>query len=239
MKQIALLFNVFLIFGLLLTTNTKAVMAGPHQSLDPANGNYTVGQSFSVTAKMDSGGEVIGGADGVGTYDADILELVSIEKAPSLVFSTTDDGGSCSISEFELGKFSYSCYSNSNTSSNSNSGDLVVFNFKAKAVGTGLVTFTCVQGSTTDTNIIKTDPVGDVIVCSENINGSYVITAGSGTSPTSTPSPSGETVEETTSENTSENTTEELPQTGGIGATLGLILFGFVSVVSAIFLKFL
>ena len=234
MKKTALLFNVFLVLGLLLVVNTKAVMAGPHQEFSPATGNYTVGQSFSVTAKMTSGGDVIGGADGVGTYDSVILELVSVEKAPSLVFSTTDDGGSCNISEFETGKFSYACYSNSNTSSNSNSGDLVVFNFKAKAVGTGLVKFTCVQDSTTDTNVIKTIPVSDVIVCSENINGSYVITAGSGAVPTSTPStPS--------IPSTSNNSvgTEELPQTGGIGATLGLILFGAISVVSAIFLKFL
>ena len=230
MKKAALLLNIFSILGLLFVTNTKAVMAGPHQSLSPANGNYTVGQSFSVTAKMDSGGEVIGGADGVGTYDANILELVSVEKAPSLVFSTTDDGGNCVISEAESGRFGYSCYSNSNTSSNSNSGDLVVFNFKAKAVGTGLVKFTCVQGSTTDTNIIKADPVSDVIVCSENVNGSYVITAGSGVNPTSAPA---DTVEETG------DSTEELPQAGGLGATLGLVFFGLVSFASAVLLKFL
>lgn len=237
MKQIALLFNILLVFSLLLATNTKAVMAGPHQSFTPSSGEYSVGQDFSVTVKMESGGEVIGGADGVGTYDSNILELVSVEKASSLVFSTTDDGGNCSISEFELGKFSYSCYSNSNTSSNSNSGDLVVFNFKGKTVGTGSVTFTCAQGSTTDTNIIKTDPVEDVIVCSENVNGSYTIIAGSGTSPTS--APDDETTDNTTTQTETENTSEELPQTGGIGATLGLILFGAVSVVSAVFLKFL
>lgn len=228
MKKTALLFNVFLILGLLLATNTKAVIAGPHQSLSPSSGNYTVGQNFSVTATMTSGGEVIGGADGVGTYDASILELVSVEKASSMVFSTTDDGGNCVISESEAGRFGYSCYSNSNTSSNSNSGDLVVFNFKAKAVGTGLVKFTCVQGSTTDTNVTKADPVGDVIVCSENVNGSYVISAGSGTS----------TVDDT-DEDTVEDSTEELPKTGVFGATLGLILFGVVSVASAVFLKFL
>lgn len=226
MKKAALLLNIFWILGLLFVTNTKAVMAGPHQSLSPASENYTVGQSFSVTAKMDSGGEVVGGADGVGTYDANILELVSVEKAPSLVFSTTDDGGNCVISEAESGRFGYSCYSNSNTSSNSNSGDLVVFNFKAKAVGTGLVKFTCVQGSTTDTNIIKADPVSDVIVCSENVNGSYVITDGSGVIPTSVPA---DTVD----------STEELPQAGGLGATLGLVFFGLVSFASAVLLKFL
>ncbi len=230
MKNKVFLFNFFWILAGVFAMNTKAAVAGPHQSLDPANGNYKVGQSFTVTAKMDSGGQVIGGADGVGTYDADILELVSVEKAPSMVFSNTDDGGNCSISEFELGKFSYACYSNSNTSSNSDSGDLVVFTFKGKAVGTGKVVFTCVQDSTTDTNIIKTDPVSDIIVCSENINGTYVISEG--TEETSTPTP-------TSTSSSSEDTTEELPQTGVIGGTLGLILFGAISVVSAIFLKFL
>lgn len=228
MKKTALLFNIFLVLGLLFLVNTKAVLAGPYLSLNPATGNYIVGENFSVIAKMNSGGEIIGGADGVGTYDSTILDLVSIEKASSLVFSTTDDGGSCSISEFEKGKFSFACYSNSNTSSNSNSGDLVVFNFKAKAVGTGLVKFNCTQGLTTDTNVIKTEPVGDVIVCSENVNGSYVITAGSGEATTST-----------TTVSTEESKGNELPKTGIIGGTLGLILFGAVSVVSAVFLKFL
>lgn len=239
MKKAALLFNIFLVTGILFVTNTEAVMAGPHQALIPDSGNYTVGQEFSVTSAMTSGGEVVGGADGVGTYDANILELVSVEKASSMVFSSTDDGGNCVISEAESGKFGYSCYSNNNTSSNSDSGDLVTFNFRAKAVGTGLVKYTCTQGSTTDTNVIKADPVSDVIVCSENKNGSYVITAGSGTPrPTSTPTPvSVDTDDEEIVED--EATTEELPKTGGFGATLGLVLFGVVSVVSAVFLKFL
>mgnify|MGYP000934276119 CR=1 FL=1 len=227
MKKAALLFNVFLMLGLLMTTSTKAALAGPHQSFSPSSGTYTVGEEFSVTVKMDSGSQVVGGADGYGTYDSKILELVSVEEAPSLVFETTDDGGSCSVSDPESGKFSYSCYSNSNSSSNSNNGDLVVFNFKAKAVGTGLVKFNCTQGSTTDTNIIKASPVGEIIVCSENVNGSYVVKAGDGDDDTS------DTTEET------EEETEELPKTGAIGATLGLILFGAVSVVSAVVLKFL
>lgn len=227
MKKAALVFSVLMIFGLLIVTNPKAALAGPHQSFSPSSGNYKVGQSFSVTATMTSGGEVIGGADGIGTYDSNILELVSIETASSMVFDTTDDGGGCMITEAESGKFAYSCYSNSNTSSNSNSGDLVVFNFKAKAVGTGQVKFTCTQDSTTDTNITKTSPVGDIIVCSENVNGTYVITEGD-----SNLDPVGE-------EPIEEEPASELPQTGGFGATVGLILFGVVSVASAVFLRFL
>jgi hypothetical protein len=235
MKKTALLFNVFLVLGLLLATNTKAVMAGPHQEFSPATGNYTVGENFSVTVKMTSGGEIIGGADGTGTYDATRLELISIEEAPSLVFNTTEDKGSCNIySESDLGDFSYSCYSLRNTSANSNSGDLVVFNFKAKATGTALVKFNCVQDSTTDTNIFTTNPVKEVLVCGENINGSYIIAAGSGgNTPTSAPAVTQTVSSEVDSE------TDELPKTGVIGATLGLILFGAVSVVSAFFLKFL
>lgn len=224
MKNKLFLISFLLISGF-LATNVKAVMAGPHLSFSPASGTYSVGEEFSVTVKMDSGSQVIGGADGVGTYDASILELLSIVKSPSLVFSNTDDGGSCNVVESESGKFSFSCYSNSNSSSNSDSGDLVTFNFKGKAVGTGLAKFNCTQGSTTDSNITKTNPVGDIITCSENVNGSYVIKAGSGVvTPTST---------------TVETTSNELPKTGAVGATLGLILFGAISVVSAVFLKFL
>ena len=239
MKRTALLFNVFLILGLLLVTNTKAVMAGPNLSLNPATGDYKVGDDFAVTVKIESGGESVGGVDGVGTYDASKLELISVKKASSFVYSPIDDtdsGGGCRINmEYnKLGKFDFSCYTEDNSlpETKTKSGDLVVFNFKAKAVGTALVKFNCVQDSTTDSNIVKMVPVSEVMVCSENVDGSYVITAGTGSNSTSTPTPN----------NSAQKTvdgTEELPKTGGFGATLGLVLFGIVSVVSAVFLKFL
>lgn len=224
MKKTALLFNIFLVFGLLLV-NTKAVFAGPHQEFSPSTGNYTVGQDFSVIVKMNSGGMVVPGADGRGTYDATKLDLINIKKSSSLVFDEPNAPGVCDINDFGSGKFSYSCYSS--LDSNNESGEMVIFSFRAKAVGTALVKFECVEGATSDTNIFDKE-ANEILVCSENVNGSYIISAGSG-----------EATDTTTDTSTEDTESDELPKTGVVGATLGLILFGAVSVISAVFLKFL
>lgn len=226
MKKTAWSLNTVLILFLLVTSNAKAVMASPHLSLDPSSGNYSVNNTFSVTAKVDSASEVIGGVDGVGSYDSSRLELTSATKASGMVFESTDGGGNCSIDTSTTGKFSFTCYSNDSLTDKAQNGSLVVLNFKAKATGTAAVTFTCASGSTTDSNIIKTSTSSDVITCGENVNGSYVIgeaSSSTSTSATNTPVPSSTT----------------LPKTGGVGMTLGLIVFGAVSLASAAFLKFL
>lgn len=238
MKKPALLFSFIWLLSLFFGISTKAVLAGAHLYFDPDDGNYTVGQEIKTIVKMDSGGKIIGGADGMGTYDTTRLELISIEESPSLVFNSGGGSGGCSVTDKEdlenPDGFGFSCYSNFNTEVDNDSGELVVFTFKAKAVGTATVKFDCTQDSTTDSNIITSEPVAEILVCSEIKNGSYVITQGSGEA-TPTTTPDDDDAEETTTESTS----DELPKTGGIGATLGLILFGAISVASAVFLKFL
>ena len=242
----ALFLNILLIAVLFLTGGVKVVLAAPNLSLDPSTGTYTNGSTFSVTAKVNSGTEIVGGVDGVGTYDSDKLELTSIVKATSMVFDSTNGGGGCSITTAAGGKFSFSCYANDALTDTAVNGDLVVLNFTAKATGTAVVKFTCASGSTIDSNIVKTSTLSDAIVCADNINGSYVITDGSTiatstSTPTPTPTPTSTTSIDTsvTSTPTSTTTTTELPQTGSIGSTVGLIVFGAISLASALFLKFL
>ena len=228
MKKTAWLLNTFLILFLLTASNVKAVVAGPHLLVDPSSGNYSVNGTFSVTVKIDSASEVVGAIDGIGTYDSDKLELVSINKAPSMVFEGISGGGNCTV-ESASGRFNFTCYSNDSLSDQSLSGNLVVLNFKAKTTGTATVNFVCANGDTTDSNIIKTSNAADVIVCGENVGGSYVIgNSTSSNNPTAAPTSSSSTT-----------TSTELPKTGGVGATLGLIVFGAISLVSAVFLKFL
>jgi hypothetical protein len=191
--------------------------------LSPSSGNYSVNDTFNVTVTVDSGSEIVGGVDGVGTYDSSKLELVSVTKASDMVFQSSDGGGSCSVSTATAGKFSFTCYSENSLSDKVANGNLVVLNFRAKATGTAAVNFTCTNGSTTDSNIVKTSTSGDVIVCGENTNGSYVI---------------GESSSESSATNTP-TTASSLPKTGSVGMTLGLVVFGAVSVLSAVFLKFL
>jgi len=221
MKKTAWLFNFVFILVLLTASTAKAAMAGAHLSLSPSSGNYSVDDTFTVTMNADSASEVVGGVDAVGTYDSSKLELVSATKASGMVFESTDGGGSCSINTATAGKFSVTCYSNDALTDKAVNGPLVVLNFRAKATGTATVSFTCTSGSTTDSNIVKTSTSGDVIVCSENVGGSYTIGESDG----------GDTSEPTT--------TTSLPKSGSVGMTLALSVFGAVGVLSAIFLRFL
>ena len=114
-------------------------------------------------------------------------------------------------------------------------GDLAVVTFKAKATGSAAVNFTCTAGSTIDTNIFDTSG-NDVIDCASNVNGIYTITAGSGgvTDPTTAP-----TAVPTTVVNNVTTVPGELPRTGGIGATLGLMIFGIVGALAGVALRWL
>lgn len=236
MKKTALILNILSIVGLFATVGVKAVIAAPHLTMDPASGSYSVGETFKVTVKVDSATEITGGVDGVGTYDSAKLELVSTVKASPMVFEALDSGGSCVIVVVEVGKFTFSCYSNNALDDKIANGDLVVFTFKAKAVGTAVASFTCASGSTVDSNIASKSPTSsDAIVCGENKGGSYTISGGAGDSPiVSTPTPTTTSTTVTTAVDST-----ELPKTGGVASTVGLIVFGLFSVAGAFFLKFL
>lgn len=224
MKKTAWLFNFVFILVLLTASTAKAAMAGAHLSLSPSSGDYAVNDTFAVTMSADSASEVVGGVDAVGTYDSTKLELVSAPKASGMVFESTDGGGNCSINTATAGKFSITCYSNDALTDKAINGPLVVLNFRAKATGTATVSFTCASGSTTDSNIVKTSTSGDVIVCGENVGGSYTI---------------GESNDDGGSDSTTTTTTTSLPKSGNTGVTLALSIFGAVGVLSAIFLRFL
>ncbi|HPT66254.1 MAG TPA: cohesin domain-containing protein [Candidatus Woesebacteria bacterium] len=230
--------NLLILSAFLLLSTKVAAAADPRFSLNPATGNYKVNDTFTVTIAIDSAGQVVGAADAVGTFDSNILELTSLNAATDMVFNSTQTGGSCmpsSSSEWASGKFSITCYSNMSSGDEAVSGNLAVLTFKAKTTGTANVNFTC-NGGAGDSNIIQSATVKDLIVCSANGSGSYTISAGSSTSTvTSTPTP---TIKASTTTTTT-TTTTELPQTGGIATTLGLIVFGAISLASALFLKFL
>jgi hypothetical protein len=68
----------------------------------------------------------------------------------------------------------------------------------------------------------------DVINCSTNVNGVYTINTGG---ESSTANPTAIPVVEAGS--------SELPKTGNMGATVGLLVFGIVGVLSSIALRFL
>lgn len=220
MKKTALF--LFLSFAFWMV-KARAVEAAAYLTVGPTSGNYSVDDTFVVTLGVNSGGTVIGGVDGVGTYDSSKLELTSIVQADGMVFKDVDGGGACTIKDEEDGKFSFACYANQSYGDKSVSGDLVKLTFKATSTGTASLSYTCANGSTSDSNIVGVSSITDIAVCGSNQSGSYTI--GDGTSSTSASTPTG--------------TTTSLPKTGNTGVTVGLIVFGLISLVSAAFLKFL
>lgn len=228
MKKIV--FLILVVFSLLAVRPIMAV--GPMLKFVPSSGTYTNGETFKVTIAVDSGVEKSQAVDAWATFDSGKLEVVSIETAASPVFSFSLDKNFNN----STGKFNANCISSdmSNFTATTLVGDLVTVTFKAKATGTASVNFNCTAGSTVDTNIYNLS-AADVIDCASNVNGVYTINAGGGgttADPTATPVPSDGGSDTTTG-------SEELPQTGGIGTTLGLIVFGIVGVLSSLALRFL
>lgn len=227
-KSVRISFFVLVLF-FLVGGSSRAVEAASRLYFDPANANKSLNETFTVTAKVDSSGEIIGGVDGIGTYDSAHVELVSITRASDMVFNDFDAGGNCQIGTSSGGSFSFTCYANDALDNTAVNGSLVVFTFKAIAIGTATVNFSCTDGSTVDSNIVKTSTSADIISCSSNGSGTYVIGASSSSSSvTNTPTPTYTSTAST-----------ELPQTGSVGVTVGLVIFGLISLASAVFLRFL
>ena len=223
MKKTALFLFLSVAF---LVIGARAVEATAYLTVSPSSGNYSVNDTFTVNLGANSGGEIVGGIDGIAVYDSSKLELTSAVQSSDMVFEDVDGGGYCSIKK-EIGTVSYSCAANDTIGDKAVNGNLVTLTFKAINTGTATLSYTC-SSSTTDSNIIGSSSIVDIITCGSNQSGSYVIGSSSSSTSTSTPTPTGATT-----------TSTSLPRTGNTGATIGLIAFGLVSLISAAFLKFL
>ncbi len=233
MKKTVISVFTFVFLLLFMAVNTNAVKAAPRLTLTPVSGDYTKDSTFTVSIGVNSETEKSSAVDVWATFDAAKLEVVQIVKSadPPFPFDMTPRIDNVN------GKFDFSCASTNMSAFDDVviNGELVVVTFKAKDLGTANLNFTCTAGSTIDSNIFNSE-INDVISCAANSSGSYTITAGTGGS-TSTPTPT--VTASTSTSTTTTTTTSELPQTGGIESTVGLILFGVISLASALFLKFL
>lgn len=229
MKKTALFFFLSLAFWV---TGVKAVEAAAYLTVNPATGNYSVNDTFNVTLGVNSTTEATGAVDGVVVYDSSKLELTSAVQASDMVFLNVDGGGACSIKQ-ETGTLSYSCWANDTVGDSTVNGPLIKLTFKAISTGTATLSYTC-STSTKDSNIIGVSSIVDIITCSSNQSGSYTIGTAS-SNPTSTSAPTSAP----TSGGSTSTTTSTLPQTGNTGVTVAIVAVGLVSLLSAVFLKFL
>jgi LPXTG-motif cell wall-anchored protein len=212
--------------------SAQAVQAAPHFTFTPSSGTYNTGQNFSVVLGVDSETEKVVAMDVVGTFDASKLEIVSIDKVSSPAFNFAWDANTPIIHN-DSGRFeiTLSPISSSVYDGEVAKGQLLTFNFRPKATGTATLNLTCQTGQIVETNIIN-QASSDVVNCASNQSGSYTINStGNDSSPTATPAPNGAT--------TAPSPTSALPQTGGTGSTIGLAVFGVVSILGALFLRVL
>ena len=227
MKKSLFILSLVLCLGVFASS---AAVAGPMLKLSPSSGSFGNGSTFKVTVGVDSGTAKSMAVDAFLTFDAGKLEVVSVEDPSSPAFT------------FSMGKNIYNSDGKLDMSFNPSGdsvlgesvaivGDLAVVTFKAKGTGTAAVNFTCQAGSTIDTNIFDNQGI-DVIDCASNQNGSYTITGG-GSEPTSTPVPPQATV------TPNDGSGAELPQTGSVGTTIGLLIFGIVGLIAGTILKWL
>ncbi|PIU72933.1 hypothetical protein COS78_04440 [Candidatus Shapirobacteria bacterium CG06_land_8_20_14_3_00_40_12] len=227
MKKFWLILFLVLLFEVKLAV---AVMAGPMLKLSPGSGTYNNGSTFEVTIQVDSGTAKSMAVDAWLTFDANKLEVVSIENPASPAFANTM-GKNIYNSDGKM-DMSFNASGDSTLSESTViKGDLAVIKFRAKNTGTAQVNFTCQSGSSIDTNIFDIQSV-DVIDCASNQNGSYTITGG-GSEPISTPVPPQATV------TPNDGSGAELPQTGSVGTTIGLLIFGIVGLIAGTILKWL
>lgn len=216
-----------IILAFLLMGVKPVLAAGPLLKFTPSSGTYTNGSTFTVTIGIDSGTEKTQAVDIWATFDSSKLEVVSLEQATN-TFNFLFGGKNIYN---DTGKFDISTFSSDSGTYEGTVlvGDLAVITFRAKAVGTAHVDFVCQSGSNIDSNIINMSGV-DVINCASNVNGVYTITEGDSSDPNPTVAP-------TTAPSSDDGS--ELPKTGSVGATIGLMIFGIVGVLSSLALRFL
>ncbi len=125
---------ILLIFSFLANLPAPASAAGATLYLSPSSGAKTVGSTFSVGIKVNSGGNVINAAEGTLSYDGAILETVNTSKGGSIFpFWTSEPSASGGTIRFG-GGLPPPAY-------NGSSGHIISVTFRAKKAGEAKISF--------------------------------------------------------------------------------------------------
>lgn len=129
-------------------------------ALSPASGSYSAGQTFTVTVQAAPNGDSINAVEANLTFDTETLAVVNIAKTGS-VFSlwTTEPTFSNSAGTIAFGGGSPTPFTNRS--------NLVVITFRAKAEGSGTVSFANASALAADgrgTDVLENSPGGTYTV---------------------------------------------------------------------------
>lgn len=211
-----------------LVSASNVSAAAPHYTLSPTSGGpYSIGQTFAVVLGIDTIDKLMVLGDIEGRFDVSKLELVLIEKFALADRAFKYDDNVTLKPDNIKGEFGITLSNPNNPSllqGDVAKGNLFKLYFKAKAEGTASVSFFCESPSTIDSNILIDKEATDMISCSENSSGSYVIKG----TPTTTAAP-------TTAPTTTTTTT--LPKAGSTEVTIAVVLMGILSVVGGFVFK--
>lgn len=211
MKKLYL--SLFLI-GLMFAASVSAVSAAPRLYFEPATSSETVGGTFDVVVKVDTGEEETMAVDAIISFDATKLKVNQVVEGdflPNFDYDLENSNGKLSIWNF----------AQDTLSPQSGVGEIATITFEAESNGDASVSYLCEEGNDTDSAIW--DPSGnDLIDCASNGSGTYSIGGTGGE--TSSPTP--------TSTASATATPSELPETGietplmvmGLGGIIVLLL---------------
>lgn len=179
MKKAFLVFLIF-IFSFIIVSPAKGANASLY--LSPSTGTYTVGNTFSIVVKINSGGTAINAAEASLVFNSNELEVVRLSKTDS-VFTlwTTEPVFSNSSGTIEWG-------GGTPTSFTGASGTIITITFKAKLNGTAQVNFSSGSVLAADgqgTNILASMSFGIYTLSPEII----ISTPPPSPAPTPTPTP--------------------------------------------------
>lgn len=142
--------------------------------ISPSTGNYTPGQTFTVSVRVSPGGQSVNAVEASLKFDPAVLSVVNVSKTGS-VFSlwTTEPTYSNSAGTITFGGGSPSPFTAQS--------NLVSVTFRAVAAGTGALTVS-------SASVLAADGRG-TDVYAKSTNGSFTVAAGATPTPTPTPTP--------------------------------------------------
>jgi len=177
MKKICLIILIFV--GILLFSSPVYAQSSPHLELSPSSGMITA-SGTSIEVNIDTGAQAAKSAKSVINFDSSLLEVTSVQTGDffdDVSHNIYNSSGQVIINA--------NLSIDSMLESKTGIGTLGTMTVKAKdSSGTAAMTFDCIEGSSTDSNINDPTPL-DIIVCSANVNGSYSLSAGTATASSS------------------------------------------------------
>lgn len=168
-------FSALLVFITLLSLfKPSAAFAAASLTLSPASSTKSVNDTFSVDIVLDTGGDPVGGATAILTYDTTKLQVQGSTLTPGPIFGSSVAPFTNTVDTI-TGQIRYD--SGTLGTPYTGRGTLATMTFRAIAAGTAQVNFVFNPSSTTGTSIVAAAS-GPTNLLTNVGNGIYTVTSG-------------------------------------------------------------